>query len=65
MDILETIRKELQETETSRYRISQDTGISQSVLCKIYNGRQDAINSEYANVLLVYFGYQLIKKDGE
>ena len=62
MDIEEIIRDEIKNSQKSRYRISKDTKISQTRLCRIMQG--EGISTEYAGILLEYFGYTLKKQKG-
>ena len=62
MKIVEMIRKEIIKSKKSRYQIANDTGISQTRLCRLMQGEN--INSENAGILLEYFGYTLKKKKG-
>jgi hypothetical protein len=59
MDIAFTIRKEFQVCGKTRYQIAKETGIAESVLCRIAQGRP--CESTNASILLEYFGYRLIK----
>jgi hypothetical protein len=60
MNITKTIRKEFKTCGESRYSISKKTGISQTILCRIAQGRP--CESDTADILLAYFGYELHKK---
>ena len=60
MDIEKIIRREIKNSKKSRYRISKETGISQTRLCRIMQG--EGISTEYAGILLDYFGYTLKKQ---
>ena len=61
MDILETIRKEISKSGKSRYRISQETGITDGQLHRIMEKNQ-SLYCETADKLLSYFGYEIRKK---
>ena len=61
MDILETIRKEIIKSDKSRYRISQETGITEGQLHRIMEKNQ-SLYCETAAKLLNYFGYEIRKK---
>lgn len=60
MDIAETIRKEIQCCKKSRYRIAQESGITEVQLCRLMQGK--TLTAETLEVLLDYFGYELKKK---
>ena len=36
--LIELLRKEIEQSEKTRYQISKDTGIDQAVLCRIMQG---------------------------
>jgi plasmid maintenance system antidote protein VapI len=59
--IIETLRKRIETSGLSRYRISQDTGADQATLCRIVAGK--ACSTETADILLKYFGLTIAKKD--
>ena len=61
MDILKTIRKEINKSDKSRYRISQETGITEGQLHRIMEKNQ-SLYCETAVKLLNYFGYEIRKK---
>lgn len=61
MDILKTIRKEIQKSDKSRYRISKETGIRENQLHRILKNRQD-LYCKTAVKLLDYFGYEIKKR---
>lgn len=63
MKIMELIRKEITHSDKTRYRISQDTGIEQAVLCRVMQG--GSLKAETADILLNYFGYEVKKKAGK
>jgi hypothetical protein len=58
--LIELLRKQIKTCGKSRYRISQDTGIEQSVLCRILQGK--TCEAKTVEVLLKYFGFMIIKK---
>ena len=58
--IIERLRKEIERSEKSRYRISQDTGIDEAALCRIMQGGSCKV--ETADILLKYFGLTVAKK---
>lgn len=63
MNIIETILKEIKTCGKTRYRIAQDTGVSEVQLHRLVkNG--GSLQAETAGVLLKYFGYRLEKKKG-
>jgi len=57
------LRKELTESNVSRYRISQETGINESILSRLLGG--SSISSTTASKLLTYFGYEITKSKKE
>lgn len=61
MDIVKTIRSEIKKSKKSRYQIANETGISQTRLCRLMQGEN--ISCEYAGRLLEYFGYKLKKEN--
>ena len=58
--IIESIREAIEKSGKSRYRVSKDTGIDNSVLHRIVNGGSCSI--ETANTLLEYFGLTIAKQ---
>jgi hypothetical protein len=58
--LIELLRKQIQTCGKSRYRISQDTGIEQSVLCRILQGK--TCEAKTVEILLKYFGFEIVKK---
>ncbi len=58
--IIETIRKQIEKSGLSRYRISQDTGVDQATLTRLMQGK--TITVETADILLKYFGIELKPK---
>ena len=60
MMIIETIRKQIEKSGLSRYRISQDTGVDQATLTRLMQGK--TITVETADILLKYFGIELKPK---
>ncbi len=58
--IIETIRKQIKTCGKTRYRISQDTGVGEAQLCRILQGKTCTV--ETADILLKYFGLELILK---
>ena len=61
--LIELIRKQIRACGKSRYQISKDTGIEQAVLCRIMQGVGCKI--ETAEVLLRYFGFEIVRKKGK
>jgi plasmid maintenance system antidote protein VapI len=61
--IVETIRKHVKACGKTRYRISQDTGVDEATLCRIVAGK--ACSTETADILLKYFGIELVAKRGK
>ena len=60
MEIAEIIRKEIAKSKKSRYRIANDTGISEVQLSRLVKGK--TLTAETLGVLLDYFGYKLAKR---
>jgi hypothetical protein len=58
--IIETIREYIRTCGKSRYRISKDTGIDEAALCRIIQG--GSCKAETADILLNYFGLELVAK---
>lgn len=58
--IIEQITKAIEKSGISRYQISKDTGIDQSVLYRIVNGGGCSI--ETADLLCEYLGLELRPK---
>lgn len=62
MDVIEIIRKEIKTCGKTRYRIAQDTGVSEAQLHKLIHG--GSLKAETVGTLLEYFGYEIRKKKG-
>ena len=60
--IIETIRKEIEKSKKTRYRIWKDTGVSEAQLCRLMQGK--TVTCETAEILLKYFGYKIKKSKG-
>ncbi len=58
--IIETIRKHIKSCGKTRYRISKETGVAEAQLCRIMQGKTCTV--ETADVLLKYFGLELVSK---
>jgi plasmid maintenance system antidote protein VapI len=58
--IIEALRKHIERSGLTRYRISQDTGVDQATLCRIVAGK--ACSVETADILLNYFEITIAKK---
>ena len=54
------LREEIANSEISRYRIAQETGISEAQLCRFMQG--GSLKVETTDLLLDFFGYELKKK---
>ena len=63
MNMLETIRREINTSPKSRAEISRDTGISEGQLHRIMMKNQ-SLYCQTADKLLQYFGYKIVKKKG-
>lgn len=55
--IIETIKKRIEKSGLTRYRISLDTEIDQATLCRLMQGK--TITVETADILCKYFGLEL------
>jgi len=60
MDTRTIIRREINKGKISRYRIAQETGISEAQLCRFMQG--GSLKVETTDILLDFFGYELRKK---
>lgn len=58
----EQIRKLLKESDVTRYRISQDTGIDQAVLSRFVN-KKGGLSMDALDQLAEYFGWSVIADD--
>jgi len=58
--ILTAIKKAIKKSGKSRYQIAQESGVSESQLCKIMKGKN--VYCETADILLKYFGIELVEK---
>lgn len=58
--IIETIRKCIETCGKTRYRICQESGVSEAQLCRIMKGKTCTV--ETADILLKYFGLAIVKK---
>jgi hypothetical protein len=56
--ILYTIKKEIKKSGKSRYLIARESGVSESQLCKLFNGK--SLYCETADLLCKYFGLELM-----
>ncbi|UCD51440.1 MAG: hypothetical protein JSW27_02175 [Phycisphaerales bacterium] len=54
---METIRRAIEESGRTRYRIHKETGVDQAVLCKIMAG--GTCSMETADTLCQYLGLEL------
>ena len=67
MDLIEIIRRELKgcgkKGKPTRYRVAQDTGVSEAQLHRLING--GSLKAETVGILLEYFGYTVAKKGGK
>ena len=62
MDVIEIIKKEIETSDKTRYRIAQDTGVSEAQLHRLMNG--GSLKANTVGVLLEYFGYEIRTKKG-
>lgn len=60
MDIAEITRKTVRKSRKTRYRIAQESGITEPQLCRLMQGR--TLTAETLGTLLDYFGYKIVKK---
>jgi plasmid maintenance system antidote protein VapI len=58
--IIETIRKHVEKSGKTRYRLSKETGVSEAQLCRIMQGKTCTV--ETADILLKYFGLTIAGK---
>ncbi|MGD1041490.1 MAG: helix-turn-helix transcriptional regulator [Sedimentisphaerales bacterium] len=59
--IIETIRKHIEMCGKTRYRICQESGVSEAQLCRIMKGKTCTV--ETADILLKYFGLTITGKN--
>ena len=57
--IIETIRKYIKTCGKTRYRIAQESGVSEAQLCRLMQNK--TITCETADILLKYFGLTITK----
>ena len=62
MNMIEIILKEIKTCGKTRYRIAQDTDVSEVQLHRLVNG--GSLQAEAVGTLLEYFGYKLVKRKG-
>ena len=62
MDMIEIICREIETCGKTRYRIAQDTGVTEAQLHRLVNG--GSLKAETVGTLLEYFGYEVQKKKG-
>lgn len=60
--MIKILRKEIEKPGRTRYRIAQDTGVSEAQLHRLING--GSLKAETVGTLLEYFGYEIRKKKG-
>jgi len=58
--ILDTIKKEIKKSGKTRYQIAKESGVSESQLCKIMQGK--TVYCETADILLKYLKIELVPK---
>jgi hypothetical protein len=63
MNTIETIRKEIRNSQDSRYVIGKGSEVDPAILCRIMQGK--TCTAEVADRLLSYFGYTLTKRQGQ
>lgn len=59
--MIDIIKKEIEQSGKSRYQISIETGLAESLLFRVYHGTT-GISAKTAQTLLSYFGYKLTKE---
>lgn len=64
--IYKILNDELRATTKTRYRIAQETGVGEAILCRLFH-HQTGISVKHVETLLKYFGYEVVKtrKDGK
>ena len=63
MNLNDIILKEIKTCGKTRYRIAQDTGVSEAQLHRFVNG--GSLKAETVGTLLEYFGYEVKKGRGK
>ncbi len=58
--ILERITKAIEKSKKTRYQISKETGVDESVLCRVVSGGSCSIKT--ADILCKYLGLELKPK---
>ncbi len=58
--IAEILRKHIEDAGKSRYQISHETGLNESILCRLMQGT--GISDTNADILCEYFGLELKPK---
>lgn len=58
--IIQIIKKQIEDSGVSRYRISLETGVDQATLCRLMQGK--TITIETADILCEHFGLELKAK---
>ena len=58
--IMEDIKKAIESSGKTRYQIWKDTGVSQTILHRIFNGGTCSI--ETLDILIEYLGLKLVSK---
>jgi plasmid maintenance system antidote protein VapI len=61
--IVETLRKYVQRCGKTRYRISKESGVDESVLCRLVQGK--SCGGDTIDRLCKYFGLELTAKRGK
>lgn len=60
--LTDQLRRELRQSELTRYRIWQLTGVDQAVLCRFLNGSQ-GLSAPSIDALAECLGLELVKRD--
>ena len=60
MMIIETLKKYIRKSGKTRYRIAQESGVSESQLCKIFQGL--GLRCDTADKLMEYFDLEIRPK---
>ena len=57
----DVLRAAIQQSDVTRYRIAQDTGVKEASLCRFVHGEQ-SLRLDKADALADYLGLELVKK---
>ena len=59
--ILNKIRQAIRQSGVSRYKISQETGISQAQLCRLMS-KESGLSVRYLEAVAEHLGYEVVLK---